>query len=155
MAGNPVSRRRCRTGPVLSRSLSKPAWRRKLKPVDIMDSQEMTREAQLLPDTGEPGFGVYVHWPFCAAKCPYCDFNSHVRHEPVDQARFVAAFRRELATQAKRSGGETVTSIFWGGGTPSLMEPGTVGAILDEIASLWTVADGAEITLEANPSSVE
>jgi putative oxygen-independent coproporphyrinogen III oxidase len=107
------------------------------------------------PPAGDPGFGVYVHWPFCAAKCPYCDFNSHVRHEPVDQARFVAAFRRELATQAKRSGGETVTSIFLGGGTPSLMEPETVGAILDEIASLWTVADGAEITLEANPSSVE
>lgn len=107
------------------------------------------------PPAGDPGFGVYVHWPFCAAKCPYCDFNSHVRHEPVDQARYVAAFRRELAEQARRTGGETVTSIFLGGGTPSLMEPATVGAILDEIASLWTVADGAEITLEANPSSVE
>ncbi len=107
------------------------------------------------PPAGDPGFGVYVHWPFCAAKCPYCDFNSHVRHEPVDQARYVAAFRRELAEQARRTGAETVTSIFLGGGTPSLMEPATVGAILDEIASLWTVADGAEITLEANPSSVE
>ncbi|WP_062205711.1 radical SAM family heme chaperone HemW [Aureimonas sp. AU12] len=107
------------------------------------------------PPVGDPGFGVYVHWPFCAAKCPYCDFNSHVRHQPVDQARYVAAFRRELASQAQRSSGQTVTSIFLGGGTPSLMEPATVAAILEAIASLWTVADGAEITLEANPSSVE
>ena len=107
------------------------------------------------PPAGDPGFGVYVHWPFCAAKCPYCDFNSHVRHQPVDQARYVAAFRRELATQAARSRGQRVTSIFLGGGTPSLMEPATVAAILDEIASLWSVAEGAEITLEANPSSVE
>ncbi|WP_279479187.1 radical SAM family heme chaperone HemW [Aureimonas sp. SK2] len=107
------------------------------------------------PPAGDPGFGVYVHWPFCAAKCPYCDFNSHVRHEPVDQARFVAAFRREIASQARRTRGETVTSIFLGGGTPSLMEPATVAAILDAVSANWTVADGAEITLEANPSSVE
>ncbi|WP_182084453.1 radical SAM family heme chaperone HemW [Aureimonas sp. ME7] len=107
------------------------------------------------PPEGDPGFGVYVHWPFCAAKCPYCDFNSHVRHEPVDQARFVAAFRREIAAQGARSRGQTVTSIFLGGGTPSLMEPETVAAILDTVAATWTVADGAEITLEANPSSVE
>jgi len=107
------------------------------------------------PPAGDPGFGVYVHWPFCAAKCPYCDFNSHVRHEPVDQARFVAAFRREIATQARRTAGETVTSVFLGGGTPSLMEPATVAAILDTVAERWHVAPGAEITLEANPSSVE
>ncbi len=107
------------------------------------------------PPAGDPGFGVYVHWPFCAAKCPYCDFNSHVRREPVDQARYVAAFRREVATMAARSRGERVTSIFLGGGTPSLMEPGTVAAILDAVADAWTVENGAEITLEANPSSVE
>jgi oxygen-independent coproporphyrinogen-3 oxidase len=103
----------------------------------------------------EPGFGVYVHWPFCAAKCPYCDFNSHVRHTPPDQARFAEAFRREIATTAERAPDRTVTSIFLGGGTPSLMEPATVGAILDEIGRHWTVAPNAEITMEANPSSVE
>jgi oxygen-independent coproporphyrinogen-3 oxidase len=105
--------------------------------------------------SGEPGFGVYVHWPFCAAKCPYCDFNSHVRHSPPDQARYAAAFAREIATMAARAPGRTVTSIFLGGGTPSLMEPKTVGAILDAVAAHWPVAEGAEVTLEANPSSVE
>ena len=107
------------------------------------------------PVPRDPGFGVYVHWPFCAAKCPYCDFNSHVRHKPVDQDRYASAFERELKEAARRSPGETVTSIFLGGGTPSLMEPETVGRILDAVAANWTVADGAEITLEANPSSVE
>ena len=107
------------------------------------------------PQSRAPGFGVYVHWPFCAAKCPYCDFNSHVRHKPVDQERYAAAFERELAEMARRSAGETVTSVFLGGGTPSLMEPATVGRILDAVAANWTIADGAEITLEANPSSVE
>jgi oxygen-independent coproporphyrinogen-3 oxidase len=103
----------------------------------------------------EPGFGVYVHWPFCAAKCPYCDFNSHVRHQPPDQARFAAAFVREIAATADRTGPRTVDSIFLGGGTPSLMEPATVGAILDAVAAHWSVAPDAEVTLEANPSSVE
>ncbi|WP_295811625.1 radical SAM family heme chaperone HemW [uncultured Nitratireductor sp.] len=102
-----------------------------------------------------PGFGVYLHWPFCAAKCPYCDFNSHVRHQPVDQARFAAAFERELATMRARTGPRTVTSIFLGGGTPSLMDPETVGALLDAVAANWNVPDGIEVTLEANPSSVE
>ncbi|MDS1137338.1 radical SAM family heme chaperone HemW [Nitratireductor indicus] len=102
-----------------------------------------------------PGFGVYLHWPFCAAKCPYCDFNSHVRHQPVDQTRFAAAFRREIATMRERSGPREVTSIFLGGGTPSLMEPATVGALLDAVADHWTVPNGIEVTLEANPSSVE
>lgn len=105
--------------------------------------------------SGEPGFGVYVHWPFCAAKCPYCDFNSHVRHQPPDQERYAAAFAREIATTADRAPGRTVSSIFLGGGTPSLMAPATVGAILDAIAAHWTVAPDAEVTLEANPSSVE
>ncbi|SMH33520.1 coproporphyrinogen III oxidase, anaerobic [Mesorhizobium australicum] len=103
----------------------------------------------------DPGFGVYLHWPFCAAKCPYCDFNSHVRHQPPDQARFAQAFRRELEHFRARTGPREVTSIFLGGGTPSLMEPETVGALLDTVAELWTVPEGIEVTLEANPSSVE
>ena len=103
----------------------------------------------------EPGFGVYLHWPFCAAKCPYCDFNSHVRHQPPDQARYSAAFTRELTRFRERTGPREVTSIFLGGGTPSLMEPSTVGALLDAVARLWHVPDGIEVTLEANPSSVE
>ncbi|PHP68739.1 coproporphyrinogen III oxidase [Zhengella mangrovi] len=106
-------------------------------------------------DDGTPGFGVYVHWPFCAAKCPYCDFNSHVRHQPVDQPRFAAAFRRELETMHARTGPKEVTSIFMGGGTPSLMQPETVAAILDTVAELWTVPDGIEITMEANPQSAD
>jgi putative oxygen-independent coproporphyrinogen III oxidase len=105
--------------------------------------------------TAGEAFAVYIHWPFCAAKCPYCDFNSHVRHQPPDQARYAAAFAREIATTADRVPGRTVTSIFLGGGTPSLMAPATVGAILDAVAKHWTVADDAEVTLEANPSSVE
>jgi len=100
-------------------------------------------------------FGVYVHWPFCAAKCPYCDFNSHVRHQEVDQSLYLDAYEREVAHMAGLAPGRTVTSIFFGGGTPSLMEPASVGRILETIARHWKVADGAEITLEANPSSVE
>ena len=102
-----------------------------------------------------PGFGVYVHWPFCAQKCPYCDFNSHVRAGGWDEARFLAAYERELAHVAALTGPRMVSSIFFGGGTPSLMAAGTVAGILDRIAALWTIAPGAEITLEANPGSVE
>jgi putative oxygen-independent coproporphyrinogen III oxidase len=123
--------------------------------VDTLEQPNLTRNAALLPDTGEPGFGVYVHWPFCAAKCPYCDFNSHVRHQPVDQERFTAAFLKEMATMRQLSGPKTVTSVFLGGGTPSLMNPSTVAAILDGIAKEWHMPDGIEITMEANPSSVE
>jgi putative oxygen-independent coproporphyrinogen III oxidase len=115
----------------------------------------MDRQAPLLPDTGEPGFGVYIHWPFCAAKCPYCDFNSHVRHVAVDQDAFVDAFLKEMTAMRAISGSRTVTSIFMGGGTPSLMKPQTVDAILSGIARHWHVPDGIEITMEANPSSVE
>ncbi len=100
-------------------------------------------------------FGVYVHWPFCASKCPYCDFNSHVWHTPVDQGDFVAAYRREIANFAELAPGRTVASVFFGGGTPSLMEAASVEAILDEIAARWAVADDVEISLEANPSSSE
>ena len=100
-------------------------------------------------------FGVYVHWPFCLSKCPYCDFNSHVRHAPIDEDRFARAFAREIETTAARTPGREVSSIFLGGGTPSLMRPQTVGAILDAIGKHWRVARDAEVTLEANPTSVE
>jgi putative oxygen-independent coproporphyrinogen III oxidase len=100
-------------------------------------------------------FGVYVHWPFCLAKCPYCDFNSHVRHSPPDQARYLAAFKREIAHRAALSSFKIATSIFFGGGTPSLMAPETVAGILEAIDDAWGIAKDAEITLEANPTSVE
>jgi len=147
-------------------------------------------ERRVFPSQSEPGFGVYIHWPFCAQKCPYCDFNSHVRFGGWDEARYLAAYQRELDHVAAligrsprpcgeklgveglqnvghwdspppglphKEGGEerTVTSIFFGGGTPSLMKPETVAAILDHIARLWPVAPDAEVTLEANPGSVE
>jgi oxygen-independent coproporphyrinogen-3 oxidase len=101
-----------------------------------------------------PGFAIYVHWPFCLSKCPYCDFNSHVR-DRVDQARWRAALLAELDHYADRTPGRTVTSIFFGGGTPSLMEPATAAAVIDRVASRWKMAPDIEITLEANPSSVE
>ena len=109
-----------------------------------------------MPVPGD-SFGIYVHWPFCAQKCPYCDFNSHVRHGGWDEARYLAAFRRELSHGAEKMGAprRTVSSIFIGGGTPSLMQPETVAGILDHIASLWTIEPDAEITLEANPGSAE
>jgi oxygen-independent coproporphyrinogen-3 oxidase len=100
-------------------------------------------------------FGVYVHWPFCLSKCPYCDFNSHVRHAAIDEDRFARAFAREIETTARRIGAREVSSIFLGGGTPSLMRPQTVGAILETIGKHWRVASDAEVTLEANPTSVE
>jgi putative oxygen-independent coproporphyrinogen III oxidase len=110
------------------------------------------------PQAGEgkkDAFGVYLHWPFCLSKCPYCDFNSHVRHAPIDEERFSRALAREIETTAARTPGREVSSIFLGGGTPSLMKPQTVGAILDAIGRGWRVASGAEVTLEANPTSVE
>src|ERR1035437_5437724 len=100
-------------------------------------------------------FAVYVHWPFCLSKCPYCDFNSHVRHGAVDEARFVRAFEAEIAATAARVPGRTVSTIFFGGGTPSLMQPASVQAILDAIGKHWSVAPDVEVTLEANPTSVE
>lgn len=103
---------------------------------------------------GDTGFGIYVHWPFCAAKCPYCDFNSHVR-KTVDHDAWKHALLSDLAFQATQNDPLTVTSIFFGGGTPSLMLPSTVGAVLDRIAKLFDVASDVEITLEANPTSVE
>jgi oxygen-independent coproporphyrinogen-3 oxidase len=97
---------------------------------------------------------LYVHWPFCLAKCPYCDFNSHVR-ERIDQARFAAALRAELAWEAARLGRRRLSSVFFGGGTPSLMEPATVAALIGDATRLFDPAPDLEITLEANPTSVE
>jgi oxygen-independent coproporphyrinogen-3 oxidase len=103
-----------------------------------------------------PEFAVYVHWPFCLSKCPYCDFNSHVRHGGgYDEAHYVGAIAKELAAAAQRTPGRTVSTIFFGGGTPSLMQPATVGAILNSIGKHWTVAGNVEVSLEANPTSVE
>ena len=101
-----------------------------------------------------PCFGIYVHWPFCQSKCPYCDFNSHVVAS-VDQARWAAALTRELEHMRGLTGPRRVRSIFFGGGTPSLMEVPTVDAVLQRIHALWPVDDDLEITLEANPTSVE
>jgi putative oxygen-independent coproporphyrinogen III oxidase len=113
----------------------------------------------MLTNPPAKAFGVYVHWPFCLSKCPYCDFNSHVRHEGrdggIDQSRYVAAYLREIETIAARTKGRTVSTIFFGGGTPSLMQPETVAAILDGIGRHWAVAPHVEVTLEANPTSVE
>jgi oxygen-independent coproporphyrinogen-3 oxidase len=102
------------------------------------------------------GFGIYVHWPFCAAKCPYCDFNSHVR-ERYDETRWAAAIARELAAVADLQGvaRPEVGSVFFGGGTPSLMSGKAVGCVLDAVARLWPVAPDVEVTLEANPNSAE
>jgi oxygen-independent coproporphyrinogen-3 oxidase len=100
-------------------------------------------------------FGVYIHWPFCLSKCPYCDFNSHVRHSGVDEQRYVRAFTSEIAATAARVPDRVVSTIFFGGGTPSLMQPTTVKAILDAVAQHWQIAADAEVTLEANPTSVE
>ncbi len=97
---------------------------------------------------------LYIHWPFCVSKCPYCDFNSHVR-DHVDQAAWATALLTDLAYEASLTRGRTLGSIFFGGGTPSLMPPATVAALIDAAATHWSIADDCEVTLEANPSSVE
>ncbi|MBO0739466.1 MAG: coproporphyrinogen III oxidase [Alphaproteobacteria bacterium] len=97
---------------------------------------------------------VYVHWPFCRSKCPYCDFNSHVR-DNVDAARWTRALLADLDHQAELTAGCIVGSVFFGGGTPSLMPPETVAALLDRVRSRWPVAGDVEVTLEANPNSAE
>lgn len=104
-------------------------------------------------ELSEP-FGVYIHWPYCAAKCPYCDFNSHIRRS-IDHDGFADAIGRELATLRELTGPRQATTLFFGGGTPSLMKPLTLKKILDRINILWPLTANAEITLEANPTSVE
>src|SRR4051794_41575906 len=101
--------------------------------------------------TRDAGFGVYVHWPFCASKCPYCDFNSHVRHQPVDQDRFVAAFRREITHMAARAPGRRVTSVFFGGGDPPVSETATGGARLRDGGRAWGGCSGPGGTPPAAP----
>jgi oxygen-independent coproporphyrinogen-3 oxidase len=103
--------------------------------------------------SGEP-LALYVHWPFCVSKCPYCDFNSHVRAS-IDQEQWRAALLADLAHEARLLPDRMLTSIFFGGGTPSLMEPSTVAAVIDAAAGHWSAANDIEITLEANPNSVE
>jgi len=103
--------------------------------------------------TGEP-LALYVHWPFCVSKCPYCDFNSHVR-AGIDQEAWRDALLADLAHEARLLPGRRLTSIFFGGGTPSLMEPSTVAAIIEAARAHWSASDDIEITLEANPNSVE
>jgi putative oxygen-independent coproporphyrinogen III oxidase len=102
----------------------------------------------------DPGFGIYIHWPFCLAKCPYCDFNSHVR-ERVDEARWRSALLAELDHYAAETQGRTVTSVFFGGGTPSLMAPETAAALIERVRTHWTTTPDLEITLEANPGAAE
>jgi putative oxygen-independent coproporphyrinogen III oxidase len=107
-----------------------------------------------MTDPQTPPLALYVHWPFCVSKCPYCDFNSHVRAE-VDQAAWRAALLTDLRHEAEQLPGRTLGSIFFGGGTPSLMPPETVAAVIDAAEQAWGFAPDVEITLEANPSSVE
>lgn len=105
-------------------------------------------------DWREGGFGLYVHWPFCLAKCPYCDFNSHVWRE-VDQKRWREALLAEMRAMHARAPGRHVDTVFFGGGTPSLMPAETVAALIREADRLWGLSSTVEITLEANPTSVE
>ena len=105
-------------------------------------------------DWQSAGFGVYIHWPFCQAKCPYCDFNSHVAGR-IDQIAWADAYEQEIARTAAELPGRVVDSVFFGGGTPSLMEPETVSRVLDAVRKAWSVANDFEVTLEANPTSVE
>lgn len=100
------------------------------------------------------GFGLYIHWPFCEAKCPYCDFNSHVA-ERIDQSVWLKAYLSEIERMVAEVPARTLSSVFFGGGTPSLMAPESVGAILEAVRKHWPVANDLEVTLEANPSSVE
>jgi oxygen-independent coproporphyrinogen-3 oxidase len=118
--------------------------------MDALTSETARAAAVIEP----PAFAVYVHWPFCKSKCPYCDFNSHVR-DRIDEAAWRDALIAALDRQAPSLAGRTVSSVFFGGGTPSLMAPATVAAVLDRIARHWCLAPDIEITLEANPTSVE
>ena len=109
----------------------------------------------VLPENWQrAGFGIYIHWPFCAAKCPYCDFNSHVVAN-IDQSDWLAAYLSEIRRYSVETPDRVVSSIFFGGGTPSLMDPSLVDAIILEISKHWNLANDVEITLEANPTSAE
>jgi len=105
-------------------------------------------------DWQEAGFGLYVHWPFCQAKCPYCDFNSHVAGS-IDHHRWTGAYRREIARLRELTGPRVLSSIFFGGGTPSMMQAETVQAVIEAAHEAWDLANDCEISLEANPTSAE
>jgi putative oxygen-independent coproporphyrinogen III oxidase len=107
-----------------------------------------------MEDWRHAGFGLYIHWPFCQSKCPYCDFNSHVTAR-IDQSRWLRAFEAEIDRIGALTQGRILNAVFFGGGTPSLMETATVQGILDRVRGAWTLANDVEVTLEANPGSVE
>ena len=111
-------------------------------------------QAALLEDWENAGFGLYIHWPFCQAKCPYCDFNSHVVAH-IDQMAWARAYVSEIERVGAQTQGRLLRSVFFGGGTPSLMDPDVVDVILRKVRDTWTIANDIEITLEANPTSVE
>jgi len=108
----------------------------------------------LIEDWKNGGFGIYIHWPFCAAKCPYCDFNSHVRNN-IDQNQWLKAYLKEIRRVSEKTGNRVLNSIFFGGGTPSLIEPFVIDNILNEIQKYWKTNKNLEVTLEANPNSVD
>nr|WP_092066030.1 radical SAM family heme chaperone HemW [Poseidonocella pacifica] len=107
-----------------------------------------------MEDWQNAGFAIYIHWPFCEAKCPYCDFNSHVS-QFIDQSRWRRAYLSEIDRLGREFPGRTLSTVFFGGGTPSLMDPDTVGHILERIRATWPISNNFEVTLEANPSSSE
>lgn len=107
-----------------------------------------------MEDWQHGGFGLYIHWPFCESKCPYCDFNSHVSAK-IDQTRWQRAYLTEIDRLGQETNGRRLDSVFFGGGTPSLMSPDLVAAILDRIRATWPMRNDPEITLEANPGSIE
>lgn len=119
-----------------------------------MRFQSSSQAVLTIDDWQNAGFGLYLHWPFCQAKCPYCDFNSHVS-DKVDQRRWLSAFRSEIARYGALTKGRVLNTIFFGGGTPSLMQPDTVAGILEAARKTWTFANDIEISLEANPTSIE
>ena len=108
----------------------------------------------MMEDWRQGGFGLYLHWPFCQSKCPYCDFNSHVA-EKIDQNRWREAYLSEISRVGGETQGRVLNSVFFGGGTPSLMQPDLVASILEAVRDTWTLANDIEITMEANPGSVE
>ncbi|MEL6766772.1 MAG: radical SAM family heme chaperone HemW [Pseudomonadota bacterium] len=108
-----------------------------------------------MPDWRAGGFGLYIHWPFCLAKCPYCDFNSHVAKTAIDHALWARALEAEMAAMRAMTGPRRLDTVFFGGGTPSLMAPATVARLIAAADRHWGLAAGAEVTLEANPTSVE
>ena len=108
----------------------------------------------MIAGAADPGFGLYLHWPFCQSKCPYCDFNSHVATE-IDQKRWLRAYCQEIGRVGEETRGRRLTSVFFGGGTPSLMDPELVDGILGMVRKTWSVSNDWEVTLEANPGSVD